>query len=116
MKLIQKHKKVFSLILLMVIGISIGSIQQLRAVNSNSPSNLPKFSQSMLSKYNGDDPNTSIYIGLNGYVYDVTSGKDFYKTGAAYHDLAGKDSSKLLNVIGGDIIKRKYPVIGQLSN
>ena len=68
-----------------------------------------------LSKFNGDDPNLPIYIGLNGLVYDVSSGRTFYDKNGSYHYLAGKDSSSDLNMIGGDIILRKYKPIAKLS-
>lgn len=76
--------------------------------------NYPKFTESQLTPFDGTDPNKPIYIGLNGYVYDVSAGKKFYIVGGDYHYLAGKDSSADLNFIGGDIIKRKYPVVGVL--
>jgi predicted heme/steroid binding protein len=75
---------------------------------------LPTFKEADLAKYNGSDPNLPIYIGLNGLVYDVTAGRDYYKDGGSYHYLAGKDSSADLNLIGGDIIARKYPVIAKM--
>jgi len=68
-----------------------------------------------LKKYNGDNQNLPIYIGMNGYVYDVTAGKKFYQPGGSYHDLAGRDSSTELNMAGGGIIKSKYPVVGRLA-
>lgn len=74
---------------------------------------LPSITADELSKYNGDSPDMPIYLALNGYVYDVSAGKDdFYGQGQAYHDLVGKDSSALLNIFGGEIIKRKYKIVG----
>ena len=67
-----------------------------------------------LTKYDGTDPTKPIYIAFEGLVYDVTTGKSFYAPGGTYHWLAGKDSTKDLALIGGDIIKRKYPVVGKL--
>lgn len=78
-------------------------------------SNLVVYSNSDLQQYDGTNPNKPILIGLNGYVYDVSTGKDYYKEGGSYHFLAGKDSSKELNIIGGEIIKKKYPIIGILK-
>jgi predicted heme/steroid binding protein len=68
-----------------------------------------------LSRHDGSDPNLPIYIGLDGYVFDVTGGKEFYVPGATYHYLAGRDSSKSLHIMGAEIIKAKYPVIGRLA-
>ena len=69
-----------------------------------------------LAAFDGTDANKPIYIGMNGLVYDVSAGRKFYETGASYHYLAGKDSSTDLNMIGGDIIARKYPVIARFVN
>lgn len=73
------------------------------------------FTTEDLSKYNGSNPELPIYIGLNGVVYDVSQGAaDFYAKGKSYNYLTGKDSSKELNLIGGSIIKKKYPAVGTL--
>lgn len=77
-------------------------------------SNLPTYTASELAQYDGSDPNKPIYIGYNGYVYDVTAGKQYYEAGGVYNFLAGKDSSDQLNIIGGDIIQKKYPIVGKL--
>lgn len=75
--------------------------------------NLIELNASELARHNGDDATLPVYLALDGYVYDVTPGAvDFYGPGQSYHDLAGKDSSIPLHVIGGDIIKKKYKVIG----
>jgi predicted heme/steroid binding protein len=84
-------------------------------LNNQSVADLPVYTTDNLAYYDGTDSSKPIYIGLNGYVYDVTPGKEFYVSGASYHYLAGKDSSKDLNMIGGDIIVRKYKVIGKLA-
>lgn len=67
-----------------------------------------------LKEYDGTDVTLPIYLALDGLVYDVSAGQEFYAPGGAYHYLAGKDSTVLLRLIGGDIIKRKYPVVGKL--
>ena len=72
------------------------------------------YTETELSGYSGNDPSKPILLALDGLVYDVTAGKEYYRPGGSYHDLAGKDSSKLLHLVGGDIIKRKYPVVGTL--
>lgn len=77
---------------------------------------LPKFTLEQLKPFDGSDPNKPIYLVLDGLVYDVTSGKEFYQTGAPYHYLVGKDSSALLHLVGGSTIKRKYKVVGTLSS
>jgi predicted heme/steroid binding protein len=73
---------------------------------------LPVYTAADLQNYNGEDPTKTILLALDGLVYDVTPGKEFYQAGGDYHYLAGKDSSIELHIAGGDIIKRKYKVIG----
>lgn len=75
-------------------------------------SDLSRFSEAELAAFDGSDPNKPIYLAMNGFVYDVSAGRQFYEPNGVYHFLAGRDSSKELNMIGGDIIARKYPVIG----
>ena len=87
--------------------------------------NHPKFDQAdtglkvisrvELKKYDGSNDLLPIYIGYEGKVYDVSEGKEYYKTGGVYHYLTGKDSTFELNIAGGAIIKRKYPVVGRLE-
>jgi predicted heme/steroid binding protein len=92
--------------------------------NSHAPVNLateskyaslPVMKEADLAPFDGTDPTKPVYIGLNGLVYDVSAGRSFYDVNGSYHYLAGKDSSTDLNMIGGDIIARKYPVIATLS-
>lgn len=79
------------------------------------PANLPQLTREELKTFDGTDPNKPIYLALDGLVYDVTPGKEFYQVGGSYHDLAGKDSSGPLRIFGGSIIKKKYKVIGTLK-
>lgn len=72
----------------------------------------PSYSASSLAIFDGTDEAQPIYIALEGKVYDVTEGKKFYAVGGMYHFLAGTDGTTLLKVMGGDIIKKKYPVVG----
>lgn len=72
------------------------------------------FTLESIREFDGTDNNKPIYIAMNGLVYDVSAGREFYNTEGPYHYLAGKDSSTELNLVGGSIIKRKYPVIGKL--
>lgn len=78
-------------------------------------SQLHRFTREELAQYDGSSTTLPIYIGLDGYVYDVTLGKKFYVPGAVYHYLAGNDSSKSLHIMGGETIKQKYPIIGILE-
>ena len=76
---------------------------------------LRTYTEAELAQYTGVDPIKPILLALDGSVYDVTAGKEFYQPGGSYHDLAGKDSSAELHLVGGDIIKRKYPIVGTLA-
>ena len=76
---------------------------------------LPTMKASELKAYDGTRPGQPIYIGFEGLVYDVTAGKKYYQTGGSYHFLAGKDSTADLRVVGGSIIKQKYPVVAKLA-
>ena len=73
------------------------------------------FTPTKLAQFDGTDPAKPIYLGLDGLVYDVTAGKEYYDLQGRYHFLAGKDSSELLHLAGAGIIKVKYPVIGKLA-
>jgi predicted heme/steroid binding protein len=117
----MKKRKTLTIVIGIIIGlIIIGAFAWYKGYgNSSSPltsqsATTKSFTLQELAQYDGTDPTKPIYLGMNGYVYDVTSGKKFYEKGGSYNWLAGKDSSKDLNLIGGDIIKRKYPVIGKL--
>jgi FKBP-type peptidyl-prolyl cis-trans isomerase 2/predicted heme/steroid binding protein len=54
-----------------------------------------KFTLKDLSKYNGQN-NTSIYLGVNGYVFDMSSGSKFYGPGGTYGFMAGHDATVAL--------------------
>lgn len=77
--------------------------------------NLREISRVELRKHDGSDESIPIYLAYEGRVYDVSEGREYYKKGGVYHYLAGKDSTVELNIAGGSIIKRKYPVIGRLE-
>jgi len=75
---------------------------------------LKNFTVDELKKFDGTSDNLPIYMAYNSDVYDVSAGREFYKVGGPYHDLAGKDSTSDLNIAGGGIIKVKYKIIGKL--
>ena len=91
--------------------------------NKQKTTNLPAagwenkyFSNEDLSKYNGSDPKKPIYMGYEGKVYDVSAGAGFYAAGKTYNYLTGRDATAELNEVGvGEIIVRKYPVVGKLK-
>lgn len=60
---------------------------------NNEPPVHTKFTPATLQKYNGaSDP--KVFIGIQGTVYDVTSGKAFYGPGGPYENFAGRDASR----------------------
>lgn len=108
--------KLYLVFLTLLSGIIFGSVYyQTAKLNLKAVTSQKVFTTEELKKYDGTDSKLPIYIALDGNVYDVTKGKEFYIPGAPYHSLAGKDSSVELHIAGGDIIKRKYPIVGKLS-
>ena len=74
---------------------------------------LPTFTEDSIKQFDGTDENKPVYIAYEGYVYDVSTGRnDYYNDGRDYHYLAGKDSTTDLNIVGGSIIKKKYKIVG----
>lgn len=47
-----------------------------------------------LAKHTGSDE--TVWIGINGWVYDVTSRRDMYSPGSGYSLFAGKDATRCL--------------------
>ncbi|KAI8053711.1 cytochrome b5-like heme/steroid binding domain-containing protein [Syncephalis plumigaleata] len=52
------------------------------------------FTEEELLQYTGKDPSLPIYIAINGEVYDVTEGRDYYGPGGSYHFFAGRDAAR----------------------
>lgn len=110
---ITKTTKVVLLAVLTMLTIDLYIFSKFVKPANIQSSNLVEFDLVELAKYNGVDESLPIYLALDGYVYDVSAGKaDFYGPGQPYHDLVGKDSSVLLGMFGGEIIKQKYQVVG----
>lgn len=118
---IKKNKKVtyFLLALLLICLITILYFAINYSKNStittvSQSNNLPTFSVKSLKEFNGEDDSKPIYIGLNGKVYDVSAGREFYRSDGPYHYLAGRDSSVELNLFGPEIITKKYKPVANL--
>lgn len=116
---IQKHT--LFLVAIVTLGISIFALntsfpkpEGTTVLAENTKKNEKTFTSEELKKYDGTDPTLPIYLALDGNVYDVTSGKEYYKLGGPYHSLAGKDSSTELHMAGGSIIQEKYKIVGKL--
>ncbi|RKP06643.1 cytochrome b5-like heme/steroid binding domain-containing protein, partial [Thamnocephalis sphaerospora] len=52
------------------------------------------FSEAELARYDGTDPSLPIYVAINGEVFDVTDGREFYGPGGGYHFFAGRDAAR----------------------
>jgi predicted heme/steroid binding protein len=119
----KKAKNIFILLIILNIFVLgtvgfmwIKSENQVQAKKNTGQSHTLKvFTANELAQYDGVNPKLPIYLALDGLVYDISKGREFYQIGGPYHDLAGKDSSKELHFAGGGIIKRKYPVVGRLE-
>lgn len=117
----KRYKLLISFTIIMAIAGSILgiAIEQFRVKPIDRVENsqeLPVFTKEQLAKYNGVKPDMPIYLALDGWVYDVTPGKEYYQVNGSYHDLAGKDSSRELHIAGGGIIQKKYKIIGKYVN
>ena len=71
------------------------------------PAPLPKaeerdYSVSELAQYDGSDPAKPLLIGIRGWVYDVTAGRDFYGPGGPYGMFAGRDCTRALAKVSFD--------------
>ncbi|CAK0911971.1 unnamed protein product [Prorocentrum cordatum] len=49
-----------------------------------------------LLEYNGQDPQKPLLIGVDGEVFNVWRGRDFYGAGGPYGSFAGRDATRLL--------------------
>jgi predicted heme/steroid binding protein len=77
---------------------------------------LRPYTSAELALYNGTDPGKPTLLAMDGYVYDVSTGREsYYGPGKPYHLLAGADASALLHIAGGDIVAKKYTVVGILA-
>ena len=106
-----------TLLTLSVIGalLAYQRFSAMPALSKAEANGLPYMNAETLAQYDGTEPDQAIYLAMDGYVYDVTAGRQYYVSGGDYHDLAGRDASADLQLFGGEIIKRKYPVIARFG-
>jgi len=55
---------------------------------------LKGFTLEELKPFNGATSATPVYMGVNGKVYDVSRGRNFYGPGGPYENFAGRDASR----------------------
>lgn len=85
------------------------------SVRVSTSSGLPTYTVALLSRYDGSHPELPVLLAMDGLVYDVSRGRNvYYAPGKPYHMLAGIDASALLHIAGGDIIAKKYPIVGRI--
>jgi membrane-associated progesterone receptor component len=60
------------------------------------PDQLTTFTHATLAVFDGVRSGATIYLALDGDVYDVTPGHEFYEPGAGYHILAGRDGTRVM--------------------
>ena len=80
-----------------------------RVFGKNEPSRAPlpeaeerDYALSEIADYDGSDPSLPLLIGIRGYVYDVTCGRDFYGPGGPYGMFSGKDCTRALAKVSFD--------------
>lgn len=61
---------------------------------------LREYSMSELNDYNGS--NGTVYVALNGKIFDVTKDKKQYNSGGSYKMLAGRDASRAFATLSFD--------------
>jgi len=47
-----------------------------------------------LKEYDGSDPDKPLYLAINGTIYDVSIGRNFYGPGGHYGHFAGRDANR----------------------
>ncbi|KAG8955580.1 hypothetical protein FRC04_007571 [Tulasnella sp. 424] len=52
------------------------------------------YTESMLAKYDGTDPEKPVLLAIDGIVYDVSEGRRTYGPGGSYHQFAGRDAAR----------------------
>ena len=113
-KINWKVAAVFILLLLVVDYLVITRANSKISPISANVQTLPLYNKEDLKRYNGENLDAPVYLALDGYVYDVSPGReDFYNPGKVYHYLAGRDSSIELHIAGASIIKKKYLIVGR---
>ncbi|MEK7165683.1 MAG: cytochrome b5 domain-containing protein [Patescibacteria group bacterium] len=90
-------------------------VSQANIVTEAQSKEVVEFTETALKNFDGTNKTGPVYLALDGQVYDVSSGRKFYQPGGPYHFLAGRDASLDLHILGAEIIKRKYLVIGRLT-
>ncbi|XP_011499923.1 PREDICTED: membrane-associated progesterone receptor component 1-like [Ceratosolen solmsi marchali] len=73
------------------------------------------FTLEELKEYNGTGPDGRILVAVNGNVYDVTKGANFYGPDGPYAALGGRDASRCLATFSIDLGKDEYDDLSDLN-
>jgi membrane-associated progesterone receptor component len=87
-----------------------------RMIETSSLFELREYSLSELNCYNGS--NGTIYIALNGKIFDVTKDKKQFDSGGCYKMLAGRDASRAFATLSFDInsLRSDYDDLSDLND
>ena len=87
-----------------------------RMTKTTSLFELREYSMSELNCYNGS--NGTIYIALNGKIFDVTKDKKQYDSGGCYKMLAGRDASRAFATLSFDVnsLRSDYDDLSDLND
>lgn len=110
-------RKIITFIIGLAFGFWITTVIASRTIHHLSAQDINQqvFTVEELATYDGTDKTHPIYLAYDGNVYDVSAGYKYYALGGMYHFLAGRDATSDLNIAGGSIVKRKYPVVGTMT-
>ncbi|XP_064482274.1 membrane-associated progesterone receptor component 1-like [Ornithodoros turicata] len=70
---------------------------------------------SEIRKFDGTGEDGRVLVAVNGKVFDVTKGKNFYGPGGPYHAFAGHDASRGLATFSVETAKEEYDDLSDLN-
>jgi membrane-associated progesterone receptor component len=71
--------------------------------NRDTPLKTP-YTPLQLSKFDGSDTSSPIYLSVKGIIYDVSRAASMYGPEGSYRNFAGKDASRALGISTGLIV------------
>ncbi|XP_069953528.1 membrane-associated progesterone receptor component 1 [Cherax quadricarinatus] len=69
-----------------------------------------------LKQYDGTGEHGRVCMAVNGKIFDVTRGKNFYGPGGPYAAFAGHDATRALATFSVSDVKEEYDDLGDLSS
>lgn len=99
--------------------IFFGKQQSPRNVRKKEPELPPMKKRDMtlseIRQYDGTGEGGRVLVAVNGKVFDVTKGKNFYGPGGPYHAFAGHDASRGLATFSVESAKEEYDDLSDLN-